>query len=82
MRIDGTVKTSMPEARRGPCAIDSAIPGSVLWACLDSGRTRIGFALPEEIWRAKGVNLAQEDIIRETEKAIMSFTLDFERVDW
>ena len=38
--------------------------------------------MPEEIWRAKGANLAQEDITREAEKAMKSLTLDFERVDW
>ena len=82
IRIDGIVKTNMPEARGGLCGIESSSHGSVLWACLDHGRTRIGFAFPEKLWKEIGANITKEDVIREAKKALQPFTLEFESVDW
>lgn len=81
VRIGGTVKTSMHEARRGLYAIESAIPGSVLGESTLAELGSVSLCL-KRFWRAKGANLAQEGIIREVEKAIKSFTLDFERIYW
>ena len=82
VRIDGIVKTSMPNARQGIVGIQSSSHGSVLWACLDHGRTRVGFALPPELWEEKGAKISQEEVIIEAQKALQPFTLDFETVDW
>lgn len=82
IRIDGVVETNMPEARNGICGIASPTHGSILWACLDHGVTRVGFALPEKLWEEIGANISQEDVIREAQTALRPFTLDFKTVDW
>jgi phenol 2-monooxygenase len=82
IRIDGVVKTNMPEARSGLVGIDSPSHGSVLWACLDHGITRVGFAFPKKLWTEKGANVTQEDVIREAKKALQPFILEFKTVEW
>ena len=82
IRIDGVVETNMPEARKGICGIESRSHGSILWACLDHGVTRVGFALPEKLWEEIGANISREDVIREAQKALQPFTLEFKTVDW
>lgn len=82
IRIDGIVETNMPEARRGICGIQSPSHGSILWACLDHGATRVGFALPEELWERLGADITKEDVITEAQKALQPFTLKFKSVDW
>ena len=82
IRIDGIVNTNMPDSRTGNLGIESASHGSVLWACLDHGVTRVGFAFPEKLWDEKGASLTQEDVIREAKEALRPFTLEFESVDW
>ena len=82
IRIDGIVKTDLPDHRNGLVSIDSKSHGSVLWACLDEGRTRIGFAFPEKLYQEVGGNVTKEDIVREAKLALEPFALDFETVDW
>ncbi len=82
IRIDGIVETDMPEARNGICGIESRTHGSILWACLDHGVTRVGFALPEKLWEEIGENISREDVVRETQRALQPFTLEFKTVDW
>ena len=82
IRIDGAVKTDMPEARSGIVGIQSASHGSILWACLDHGRTRVGFALPIGLWEKMGSDITQADVIVEAQKALQPFSLEFESVDW
>lgn len=82
IRIDGIVETDMPEARRGICGIESQSHGSILWACLDHGVTRVGFALPTKLWDEIGASISREDVIREAQKALQPFTLEFKTVDW
>lgn len=82
IRIDGVVETDMPEARKGICGITSQSHGSILWASLDHGVTRVGFALPEKLWEEIGADISKEDVIREAQKALQPFTLEFKTVDW
>ncbi|CAF9914853.1 hypothetical protein IMSHALPRED_002260 [Imshaugia aleurites] len=82
IRIDGVVETNMPEARKGICGIESPSHGSILWACLDHGVTRVGFAMPEQLWEEIGANISREDVTREAQKALQPFTLEFKTVDW
>ncbi|MCJ1278717.1 hypothetical protein MMC21_006534 [Puttea exsequens] len=82
VRIDGVVETDMPDARRGIAGIQSPTYGSVLFACLDHGATRVGFALPEELWEELGDRITREDIIEEAKKAVKPFYLNFKTVDW
>ena len=82
IRIDGVVKTNMPDARKGLVSVDSKSHGAILWACLDGGRTRIGFAVPEKLYQDLGDNISQLDIITEAKKALEPWKLEFEIVDW
>lgn len=81
VRIDGIVKTNMPEARYGLTSIHSASQGSILWVCLDHSATRVGFSPPDTCWPV-GKEITQDDIVQEARKALKPFTLEFKSVDW
>lgn len=82
VRIDGRVRTNMPDPRSGLSGLDSPTHGSILWACLDHGTTRVGFALPPAVWAAHGRGITQESVIAEAKKAVRPFSLEFEDVEW
>lgn len=82
VRIDGMVKTNMPEERVGVGAIESPTHGQVLWVSLDHGATRIGYALNDKLFEKYGRNMTPEQAIYEAKLAVAPFELEFERVDW
>ena len=82
IRIDGIIKTNIPNPRQGLISIDSPSHGSILYACLDHGRTRIGFKFPDKMYEDLGANISQEDVVREAKIAMRPWELDFETVDW
>ena len=82
IRIDGVVKTDMPHARRGLAAVSSKSHGNIMLACLDHGRTRVGFSFPEKLYEELGSELSKEDVVREAQKGMEPFKLEFERIDW
>lgn len=82
VRIDGRVRTDMPSARSGICGLDSPTHGSILWACLDHGSTRIGFALPPHIWEQHGRNITQDIVMAQAVEALRPFFLEFDSVEW
>ncbi|KAL8767986.1 MAG: hypothetical protein Q9209_005657 [Squamulea sp. 1 TL-2023] len=82
VRVDGRVRTDMPDARSGLCNLDSPTHGSVLWACLDHGSTRVGFALPPAVWAQHGRNITQDVIIAQAKQALHPFSLEFDKVEW
>lgn len=80
MRIDGLIKTNVPKPRTY-CAIESPTHGNVLWAALDRGATRIGYAFTTE--RAKAYEVFDEAAaVKEAIAAVKPFELGFDRVDW
>ncbi|KAI1475657.1 3-propionate hydroxylase [Daldinia eschscholtzii] len=80
VRIDGQVETDLPKPR-SYCSIESPTHGNVLWAALDHGSTRIGYAFTED--RAKGYEEFDEAAaVKEAIAAVKPFQLEFERVDW
>jgi phenol 2-monooxygenase len=80
VRIDGVVETDLPKPRTY-CAIESPTHGNVLWAALDHGATRIGYAFTAE--RAKAyVEFDEEAAVKEAVAAVKPFSLDFKQVDW
>ncbi|RMJ01906.1 hypothetical protein CDV36_015567 [Fusarium kuroshium] len=81
-RIDAIVKTNMPDPRVGLASIESPTHGNVLWMALDHGRTRIGFALPSEVFEKFGVDITEEQAREEARKAVGPFSLEFEQVGW
>ncbi|KAL8815846.1 MAG: hypothetical protein Q9223_005056, partial [Gallowayella weberi] len=82
IRIDGRVRTNMPHARSGLCGLDSPTHGSILWAPLDHGITRVGFPLPPALWTQHGRAITQETVVAEAQKALLPFELEFDEVDW
>ncbi|KAK3071918.1 hypothetical protein LTR53_007764 [Teratosphaeriaceae sp. CCFEE 6253] len=80
VRIDGPIKTNLPKPRTY-CSIESPTHGNVLWAALDHGATRIGYAFTAE--RAKAYEVFDEAAaVKEAIASVKPFTLEFEKVDW
>ncbi|KAL8708645.1 MAG: hypothetical protein Q9220_006470 [cf. Caloplaca sp. 1 TL-2023] len=82
VRMDGLVRTDMPHSRAGICGLDSPTHGSILWACLDHGSTRVGFALPPHVWAEHGRDITLDVVIDEAKKALHPFSLEFDSVEW
>lgn len=82
VRIDGIVKTNMPDSRIGFAAIESKTHGNVLWVALDHGATRIGYVLTPEMYAKYGRKMSQEDAVKEAKVAMAPFEVEFETVDW
>ncbi|KAL5050245.1 hypothetical protein BDW71DRAFT_203646 [Aspergillus fruticulosus] len=82
VRIDGRLKTNMPDADLGFASIESKHHGNVLWVQLDHGVKRIGFAMTEEMLAKYGDRLTEEDAKKEAIKSMEPFTLEFESIDW
>ena len=82
VRMDALVKTNMPGARLGFGAIESPRHGNVLWIAEDHGRTRIGFALPNEVYQKHGEHMTEEIVKAEAMIALAPFELELITVDW
>jgi phenol 2-monooxygenase (NADPH) len=80
VRIDGIVETDMPKSRSYG-AIESKTHGNVLWAPLDHGATRIGFAFTMERQRGHP-EFNEAAAVAEAIESVKPFKLTFIRVDW
>lgn len=80
--MDALVKTNMPNERIGIVAIGSPRHGNVLWIAEDHGRTRIGFAIPPEVYEKYGEHITEEAVKEEAIQALKPFELEFVTVDW
>ncbi|PYH96456.1 2,4-dichlorophenol 6-monooxygenase [Aspergillus ellipticus CBS 707.79] len=81
IRIDGIVETDMP-INRAYGAIETKTHGNVLWAPLDHGATRIGYAYTPEI-ATKYPNGATEEVaVNESIECLRPFNLRFKEVHW
>lgn len=80
VRVDGVVETDLPKPRTY-CAIESPTHGNVLWAALDHGATRIGYAFTAERQKAYEV-FDQEAAVKEAIASVKPFNLIFKQVDW
>jgi phenol 2-monooxygenase (NADPH) len=80
VRIDGVIETNLPKPRTY-CSIESPTHGNVLWAALDHGATRIGFAFTAD--RQKSYEkFNQEAAVKEAIESVKPFALSFKQVDW
>lgn len=80
VRVDGVIETDLPKPRTY-CAIESPTHGNVLWAALDHGATRIGYAFTAERQKAyKEFN--EEAAVKEAIASVKPFSLKFKQVDW
>jgi phenol 2-monooxygenase len=80
VRVDGIIETDLPKPRTY-CAIESPTHGNVLWAALDHGATRIGFAFTAERQKAYKV-FDEEAAVKEAIASVKPFSLKFKTVDW
>ncbi|KAJ4369872.1 hypothetical protein N0V83_005636 [Neocucurbitaria cava] len=80
VRIDGVIETDLPKPRTY-CAIESPTHGNVLWAALDHGATRIGFAFTAERQKAYA-EFNEEAAVKEAIASVKPFSLKFNQVDW
>ncbi|KAL1969142.1 hypothetical protein VTN77DRAFT_396 [Rasamsonia byssochlamydoides] len=80
VRIDGIVETNLPKPRTY-CAIESPTHGNVLWAALDHGATRIGFAFTPERQKAYPI-FDEEAAVAEAIASVKPFSLSFKEVHW
>ncbi|KAJ9355112.1 FAD binding domain-containing protein [Paecilomyces variotii] len=80
VRIDGIIETNLPKPRTY-CAIESPTHGNVLWAALDRGATRIGFALTAERQKAYP-NFDEGAAVKEAIASVKPFSLSFKEVHW
>jgi len=72
----------MPDNDVGFASIESKSHGNVLWAQLDHGVKRIGFAATPEMLARYGGSLTEEQAVAEAVKAMEPFTLEIEKVEW
>ncbi len=82
VRIDGTVKSNIPEQRIGFGAIESPTHGQVLWVALEKGATRIGYALSKDLYQKYGTKMSAADAAAEAKKAVAPFELEFTEIQW
>ena len=84
VRIDGLITTDVPkEVVRSYIAFESPTHGNVLWAPLDHGTTRIGYAYtPEREAMYPPGSFTQETAVKEAIEACKPFNVKFDRVDW
>ncbi|GAD93330.1 3-(3-hydroxy-phenyl)propionate hydroxylase [Paecilomyces variotii No. 5] len=80
VRIDGIIETNLPKPRTY-CAIESPTHGNVLWAALDRGATRIGFAFTAERQKAYP-KFDEEAAVKEAIASVKPFSLSFKEVHW
>ncbi|KAL8770842.1 MAG: hypothetical protein Q9209_003493 [Squamulea sp. 1 TL-2023] len=82
VRIDGIVKTNMPDSRIGPVFIESKSHGNVLWEPMDHGPTRISFPFTTGMQEKYRGRVTSGDIELETNLALDPFDLKFESINW
>ena len=84
VRIDGLLTTDVPaDVARSYIAFESPTHGNVLWAPLDHGTTRIGYAYtPEREAKYPMGEFTQETAVKEAIEACKPFNVKFDRVDW
>ena len=80
VRVDGVIETDLPKPRTY-CAIESPTHGNVLWAALDHGATRIGYAFTAERQKAYK-EFDEEAAVKEAIASVKPFSLKFKTVDW
>ncbi|KAK5136109.1 hypothetical protein LTR08_004159 [Meristemomyces frigidus] len=82
VRIDGMVKTNLPESRVGFGSFESKTHGHVLWVSLDHGATRIGYVLSPGLFDKYGLKMTAAQAVEEAKQAVAPFELEFDEVHW
>ncbi|KAK5723562.1 hypothetical protein LTR15_005260 [Elasticomyces elasticus] len=82
VRIDGIIKTNIPERRMGLGAFESKTHGHVLYVRLDHGAVRIGYVLNAHLFEKYGTRMSAADAAAEAAKAVAPFELEFTEIHW
>jgi len=82
VRLDGRIKTDMPEPNLVFAALETKKHGNVLWVRLDRDAHRIGFALTPSLQAKYPNGITQEEAISEAVESVKPFQLEVERLDW
>lgn len=82
VRIDGRMKTDMPEPNLVFAVLETKTHGNVLWVRLDGDAYRIGFALTRSLQMKYPDGITQDQAIHEAEESFKPFKLKVERLDW
>lgn len=79
IRLDGIIKTNLPDARIGMGFIESAKHGSTLWVPLDHGRSRVGLSIPPHKYKGKPT---EEEARAAVVEALAPFEAEIVQLDW
>lgn len=82
VRIDGLLKTDLPEPDVVFASVESPTHGPILWAKLDGDAHRVGFPINPTLQAKYSNGFTEADAKSEAIKAFKPFSLEFERVDW
>lgn len=82
VRIDGRMKTNIPDPNLMFASLETKTHGNVLWLRLDNDAYRIGFALTPRLQEKYPDGPTQEQAIEEAKECLKPFDLEIERLDW
>lgn len=82
IRVDGRIKSNVPEPDLGFASVESPSHGLVLWAKLDRDAHRIGFSLSPRLMEKYPEGISEDQAVHEAVEAMKPFSAEFERVDW
>lgn len=82
VRVDGRIKTDMPDPSLSFAQLESETHGTVLWVKLDRDAHRIGFALSPRLQAKYPDGMTQDQAIHEAIESVKPFKLEIERLDW
>lgn len=82
VRVDGLVKSDVPEPDVSFASVESPSHGLVLWAKLDRDAHRIGFSLSPRLAEKYPDGLTEEQAVHEAVEAMKPFKVEIERLDW
>jgi phenol 2-monooxygenase (NADPH) len=82
IRIDGLMKTNIPEPDLMFGFIGTKDYGTVLWLRLDSDAHRVGFALNPRLREKYPDGITEKEAVEEAVECLKLFELSIERLDW
>lgn len=82
IRIDGRMKTNMPDPDLVFAFLETPAHGNVLWLKLDNDAHRIGFALNPRLQEKYPEGPTEQQAVEEAIESFKPFELSVERLDW
>lgn len=82
VRIDGRMKTNIPDRDVMFATLETKTHGNVLWLRLDNDAHRVGLSLGPRLQEKYPAGPTKEQAIEEAKQAVAPFELEIERLDW